>query len=187
MLFFRIILLKMTLLKMILLRSILSIFRIVKGDFMTNSKLPFEGDTPSAEDVLHTLIRTAHHLHRQFEIYLSELDIPQPLTGSRIRLLLAVAESGTVRINELATKLGIQARTVSQTVDALEQENLLVRLPDPDDRRAVLLQLTNIAQPQIEKARMIVKEAAEKVLEHLPLEQRSHVLNTLLRLTNKAH
>ncbi|WP_223836608.1 MarR family transcriptional regulator [Paenibacillus oceani] len=41
-------------------------------------------------------------------------------------------------MNELAAELGIKARTVTDFVDALEIDNLLVRVPDPTDHRATL-------------------------------------------------
>ncbi len=152
---------------------------------MANSKLSLEETVPSAGRVLETLIRTTHHLHRQFEMRLSTHDIPVQLTGPRLRLLITISESGTIRMSELGAKMGIQARTVTQFVDALEQEKLLARLPDPDDRRATLLQLTDIASPIIEKARASMSEVAEKVLQHLPLEQRSQLLVILSKLTEK--
>ncbi|GAB6172679.1 MarR family transcriptional regulator [Paradesulfitobacterium aromaticivorans] len=151
---------------------------------MTEQKLLFEGTTPSAEDVLHTLIRVTHYLERQFEINLSNLNTPFQLTGPRMRILLAVAKWDKIRASDLATRLGIQARTVTQFIDALERENLIVRLPDPNDRRAILLQLTDTAQPYVEKIQAAIKDAAEKVLKHLSFTQRNQVLETLSMLAN---
>jgi DNA-binding MarR family transcriptional regulator len=47
-----------------------------------------------------------------------------------------------IRLSDLAQELGVDVSTVSRQVQALEQKGLVAREPDPDDGRAVLLQLT---------------------------------------------
>jgi DNA-binding MarR family transcriptional regulator len=47
-----------------------------------------------------------------------------------------------IRLSDLAQELGVDVSTVSRQVQALEQKGLVSREPDPDDGRAVLLQLT---------------------------------------------
>lgn len=127
---------------------------------------------PSAGDVLQALFRASHHFHRQFELGLTACSVPAYLTGPRVRFLAAVMEAGQVRMGDMADKLGIQARTVTQFVDALEQEGLLVRLPDPKDRRATLLQVTEKALPLVADARAAMSRVAAQVLSPLTVEQR---------------
>ncbi|NQX59127.1 MarR family transcriptional regulator [Paenibacillus qinlingensis] len=138
--------------------------------------------TPTAGDILQLLIRTTHRLHTQFEEHLAELGIPAYLTGPRVRVLIAIEEEGRIRMSELATKLGIKARTVTQFVDALEQEALIHRTTDPDDRRATFLQLTDEAPPLIAKARAAMSQASDQVLKSLSAEGRSQLQSLLLRL-----
>ncbi|MFC4775200.1 MarR family winged helix-turn-helix transcriptional regulator [Paenibacillus sp. GCM10023252] len=144
---------------------------------------PLLEGNPQAGEVLEILIRTTHHLHRRFEMNLASLGTPLQLTGPRLRVLLAVSEAGKIRMSDLASKIGIQARTVTQFVDALEQEELLVRLPDPDDRRATLLQVTSKAQPWMDQSRAIMDKAAEPLLAALPSEQQTQLMELLLKLT----
>lgn len=138
----------------------------------------------SSVDVIHALIKTSHYIQREFEASIASLDMPFQISGPRLRLLLKVSESGKIRMSELATKLGIKARTVTDFVDALEQEKLLIRLPDPIDRRATLIQLTDNAKDQILKVQSCEKEAADILLKNLSQEQRENLLNLLLGLTN---
>jgi DNA-binding MarR family transcriptional regulator len=49
---------------------------------------------------------------------------------------------GPVRLSDLAAELGVDVSTVSRQVQALEHKGLVDREPDPDDGRAMLLQLT---------------------------------------------
>lgn len=151
---------------------------------MNSSQTPVTEPTPTAGDVLQVLFRTTHQLHLQFEEHLSALEIPSYMTGPRLRFLIAVSESAPIRMSELATLIGIKARTVTQYVDALEQENLLIRYPDPEDRRATFLQLTNAAPDLIHKARIAMSQVSEKVLAPLSPESQKHLLDLLYQLTD---
>lgn len=138
----------------------------------------------SGDQVLQAIIKSAHYLRHELEAGLSALGVPSYLTGPRLRLLMIVLESGKIRMSELATKMGIKAITVTQFVDALEKENLLVRTPDPNDRRATLLQLSNHAPPIIEKAQLAAQEVTEKLLEPLSMEMRGQLIDILSHLVD---
>lgn len=144
-------------------------------------------DHPKAIDVIHILMRSTNYIKTEFQSQLLALNTPYHLSGPRLRLLSVVAETGNIRMNELAVKLGIKARTVTDFVDALEQDKLLVRIPDPTDRRATLIQLTELAQSTIEEVLAFQDTVAANMLENLSLEQRKQFYDLLLQLTkNKA-
>jgi len=139
---------------------------------------------PLAIDVIHTLIRATHSIQREFKTQISALDLPFQISGPRLRMLSTVAEAGKIRMNELAVKLGIQARTVTDFVDALEKENLLVRIPDPKDRRATLIQLTELAHAHLNEALEQQAVIAEQLLQNLTMTQRKELSELLLLLNN---
>ncbi len=88
-------------------------------------------------------------------------------------------------MGDLAEDLGITARTVTTLVDALEREGLLVRLPDPTDRRATLLALTEKARTQFEQVRSLQMDLGEERVAPLELEQRRQLLDLLKRLNKE--
>src|SRR5215467_15517378 len=139
---------------------------------------------PSASEVVSALIATSHRLRRVLNTRLSRQPGVIGLSGPRLRLLLAVEEAGRLRMGNLAEDLGVTARTVTTLVDALEGEGLLVRLPDPTDRRATLLALTERARTQFEQVRSLQLELGEELVAPLDQEQRRHPLN-LHRHLNK--
>jgi len=141
-------------------------------------------NNPAAIDVIHVLMRSTHYIQREFQSKLSTLNMPYQLTGPRLRLLSVVYETGKIRMNELATKLGIKARTVTDFIDGLEQDGLLVRIPDPTDRRATLIQLTELAQSDIEQVLSFQAKIADNVLGNLSEEQRKLFFDLLLQLTD---
>ena len=67
----------------------------------------------------------------------------QPIDHSVIAALHALrCSSGAVRLSELATLIGLDASTASRLVRTLESDRLVDRTPDPDDRRASRVELT---------------------------------------------
>ncbi|MBC2907937.1 MarR family winged helix-turn-helix transcriptional regulator [Streptomyces cupreus] len=65
-----------------------------------------------------------------------------PLDRAAVALLRQVADTEPLRPGELATRLGVEASHVTRTVQQLEKSGYLSRVPDPDDRRAQRIELT---------------------------------------------
>ena len=141
--------------------------------------------TPTASEVIMTLIATSHRIQRVFNARLSRQKGAVKLSGPRLRLLMAVEEVGRLRMGDLAEDLGITARTVTTLVDALEREGLLARLPDPIDRRATLLALTEKARTQFEQIRSLQMELGEELVAQLDTQQRRLLLDLLSRLNQE--
>lgn len=141
-------------------------------------------DYPAAIDIIHVLMRSSNQIQRNFQSQLLKLNKPYQLTGPRLRVLSIVDENGKIRMNELATKLGVKARTVTDFVDALEQDKLIRRIPDPTDRRATLIQLTELAQSNIKQELSYRDEIADNMLEILSIEQRNQLYELLLLLSS---
>jgi len=64
------------------------------------------------------------------------------LSGNDVHLLRTVAARGPVRASDLAAWQGVDKSTISTQVRRLEERDLVVRRPDPADRRAVLFSAT---------------------------------------------
>ncbi|CAM3537769.1 MarR family winged helix-turn-helix transcriptional regulator [Marinicrinis lubricantis] len=137
---------------------------------------------PQAAEIIQMLLRTTHFVQQAYENQLSALELPFHLSGPRLRLLLTVWQAEQIRMNELAHKLGIKPRTVTDFVDALERDGLIVRRPDPEDRRATLLLLTDTAKCQMEKVKAIQQDISEKLLAHLPASQREQLYELLTHI-----
>jgi DNA-binding MarR family transcriptional regulator len=67
---------------------------------------------------------------------------PWDLTPSQFRAAGVVARHGPVRLSVLAEHLRIAPRSATEVVDDLESRGLVARSPDPADRRATLVALT---------------------------------------------
>jgi DNA-binding MarR family transcriptional regulator len=68
-------------------------------------------------------------------------------------LLRQIAESESLRPGELALRLGVEASHVTRQVHRLEKAGYVRRVPDPDDRRAQRIELTQPGLAAVERIR----------------------------------
>lgn len=76
-----------------------------------------------------------------------------PLDRAAVALLRQIADSEPLRPGELATRLGVEASHITRTVQQLQKAGYVTRVPDPDDRRAQRIQLTDAGRRAIDKIR----------------------------------
>ncbi|MCF7549817.1 MarR family winged helix-turn-helix transcriptional regulator [Pseudonocardia sp. WMMC193] len=79
---------------------------------------------------------------RQLRSRNKEALAPWELTPSQFRAAAVVARHGPIRLSALAEHLRIAPRSATEVVDDLESRGLVERSPDPGDRRATLVTLT---------------------------------------------
>ena len=73
----------------------------------------------------------------------------ESLPMAQVELLLRLREQGAVRVGELAQSLRLAPNTVSNVVQQLVEAGLAARTPDPADRRASLVHLTDAGRAQL--------------------------------------
>ncbi|AQA03430.1 MarR family transcriptional regulator [Mycobacterium sp. MS1601] len=74
-------------------------------------------------------------------------------TESQAELLRLVGRRPGISVSQAAAELGLAANTTSTLVSKLAADDLLVRVPDPTDRRIGRLQLTEPAQQLADASR----------------------------------
>ncbi|MBR8639809.1 MarR family transcriptional regulator [Streptomyces tuirus] len=78
-----------------------------------------------------------------------------PLDRAAVALLRQVADSEPLRPGELAARLGVEASHVTRTVQQLQKSGYVTRVPDPDDRRAQRIELTDAGRQAITRIREV--------------------------------
>lgn len=70
-------------------------------------------------------------------------EVHPELESDAYGLMAAIDRTGRSRVSDLAAAIGVGKATMSRQVRALETLGLVGRAPDPDDGRAVILDLTD--------------------------------------------
>jgi DNA-binding MarR family transcriptional regulator len=110
------------------------------------------------------------------------------ITPSQLRALRVLGHHGTKRLSELSDRLHIAPRSATEVVDALEGRHLVQRRPDPGDRRATLVELTEQGTSLLAEIRAARGSEAERAFDRLTQEDRDHLTRILRHLrTGLAH
>ncbi|MEU6224589.1 MarR family transcriptional regulator [Streptomyces sp. NPDC047042] len=137
-----------------------------------------DADGPLADQLL-SLTRRLHRIHKH---HLEQRGVG--ITPAQSRLLRTLSRhlqhhGSRPRMADLAEALEVVPRAVTTLVDALETSGKVRRAPDPDNRRVIRIELTDVGRKALDELRGARRAAAEEVLAPLTDEQRT-VLGGLL-------
>jgi len=89
---------------------------------------------------------------------------------------------GAIRLSDLSGRLHIAPRSATEVVDALESRGLVERRPDPGDRRATLVEVTEQGASVLDAIRAVRGTEAERVFGRLSQTDRAHLARILRKL-----
>ena len=75
------------------------------------------------------------------------------LDRAAVALLRQIADCELLRPGELAHRLGVEASHVTRTVQQLQRAGYVTRVPDPEDRRAQRIRLTDAGRQAVDRIR----------------------------------
>ena len=136
-----------------------------------HSRTPGEPD-PSLADLV---TAAARRLRRVWRAGLAPWDL-SPHQG---RALLVIALRPGLRLSDLADRLRIAPRSATEVVDGLAERGLVTRVPDPSDRRAVLVELTAAGHRTVADIHRSQADAAEQTFGALSDRDRAHLRRIL--------
>ncbi|MGH3004230.1 MAG: MarR family winged helix-turn-helix transcriptional regulator [Gaiellaceae bacterium] len=109
-----------------------------------------------------------------------------PLTGTQRLALFELADaSGPLRLSDLAARMGTSAPTASRAVDVLVEMGHVERLPDPDDRRALQIELTEAGRVRVARRKELVLAAFRPAASTLAAGDREQLAELLARLAGE--
>ena len=85
------------------------------------------------------------------------------LTTLQVRILEVLLTNGPARMGELAGSLGHNLSAATTLMDRLVDKGLTHRVPDPNDRRVVLCELTPKGRATMEHLRGMTKETVTQI------------------------
>lgn len=107
---------------------------------------------------------------------------PLGLSPWQSRALRTVGRSDApLRLVDLAERLRIAPRSATEVVDALESDGLLQRTPDPADRRATLVALTDAGQATLERVHASQDHISADIFGRLDDDERAELRRLLDR------
>ena len=131
----------------------------------------------SVERELALLLRRARRLSAGIAA-----EVHPGLDASAYGMLVLLDEHGPVRAADIVGVLGLDKSTVSRQLSALSDLGLTERLPDPSDRRANLVRVTESGHDRLTRARGARLEHLRAFLYSWPEQDVSELARLLGRL-----
>jgi DNA-binding MarR family transcriptional regulator len=113
------------------------------------------------------LAETSRTLRRHFDRRASALGV----TTAQWRALAWLGHEPGLKQVELAERLDVEPITAGRIVDRLEESGLVLRKPDPVDRRVWRLFLTDEAMPIRERLTSLADEMAVRAFDGLSIDE----------------
>ncbi|MBB6735979.1 MarR family winged helix-turn-helix transcriptional regulator [Cohnella zeiphila] len=104
----------------------------------------------------------------------SEKSFVQGLTPKQLHIVMEIG-TRTFRHGDLAVRLGVEPSTLTRTLNPLVQGGLADRSLNPDNRREVLIRLTEAGLSVLETANGKMEQIASAILGQVPKEQLAEV------------
>jgi len=129
-----------------------------------------------------TLSEAFRSVARQLRDTSQDFLAPWDISPSQMRALRVLMRHGAMRLSELSGHLHIAARSTTEVVDALQTRGLVERQPDPGDRRATLVKVTEHGASVLDAIRVARGTEAERAFDRLSQTDRAHLARILRKL-----
>ena len=135
-----------------------------------------DGD-PVAAMAFATLLRAGFAIQAEIDrVTMASLDVPESVLTS-----LAVIEGADTPLtpSQISERTLTSSGTMTGTLDTLEYAGWIRRVPNPEDRRSVLIEITTEGQAVADKALPGIRRLEKAVLTELSAEQAATLLELL--------
>ncbi|QKW07059.1 MarR family transcriptional regulator [Streptomyces sp. NA04227] len=133
-------------------------------------------------EVLSRVSRLARHLDRARRLAFSEHAL-EPWEFDVLTSLRRAGAPYQLSPGQLLTQTLVTSGTMTNRIDRLTKKGLVERLPDPSDRRGVLVRLTATGQDRADRALAGLLDQERAILSELSPQERGQLAGLLRQLT----
>ena len=132
-------------------------------------------------DIEHMAIRYGR-IHMRLHRLLDRRMAAEGASLARTKMLHYIANNAPVRAADVADWFNLAPRTVTQAIDTMERDALVVRVPDPVDRRAKRLDITDKGRQVLRQTEPLRRELVDQAFSLLTSEDIANFAIILDRL-----
>lgn len=114
------------------------------------------------------------------------IGIEHGITHSTGFVLLNIDQENGSPATKIAPMMGMEARSLTRILKSMEEEGLIVRQNDTEDRRKVMICLTKEGKLRREAARQSVKTFNKQIFDKLPAEKMEHFFEVIEHINRTA-
>jgi DNA-binding MarR family transcriptional regulator len=139
---------------------------------------------PSVADLEVGVSTLAHLLTRTRRHEWTRATSGVPLDRAAMVVLRQLDNSGSMRLSELAVTLEVENPHITRQVHILEQRGYAKRSPDPNDKRAQLIELTDAGSEAAERLRITSRTGIQDALAHWSSKDLEKLADLLHRMVD---
>lgn len=143
---------------------------------------PVKVSTPEVSDTEEQVLKSLRRIIRAVDLYSRKLVNQTGLSGPQLICLRQLSGFGPMQTSHLAEAVNLSSATVCGILDRLEERGLVVRERQPDDRRRVLVSLSDAGQDAVEGAPPALHDSFLFKFRVLPVEQQQRIHDTLTNI-----
>lgn len=135
------------------------------------------------DDLVETTLELSDRAFRDLFPILPKEWLSLDLTMPQLKVVLLLFTNGPERMSTMASALGVSLATATGVVDRLVEKDMVTREGDPNDRRVVLIRLSDKGEKLIAGLWQLARHNAEvllRALERRQLEMLNEALRALL-------
>jgi DNA-binding MarR family transcriptional regulator len=135
--------------------------------------------TEAGRSGLFAVLHAAHSLEARVEVRLAEIGLSLP----KLAALHQLSQAGdSLPLGQLAERLACVKSNVTQLVDRLEADGLVLRAADPSDRRSRLAVLTESGKSAFVKGTQIRQQSEREIFGALNADEAASLHQLLAKL-----
>jgi MarR family transcriptional regulator, organic hydroperoxide resistance regulator len=104
------------------------------------------------------------------------------LTTPQFYILYMIRENGTCKVTALAEQMGVKPSAISVMIDKMVSHDYVIRLADANDRRVVLLQITEAGLYVVKELEQQSNEMIGNYFEKLSVDEIESMIITLEKM-----
>ncbi|QNO14667.1 MarR family transcriptional regulator [Alkalicella caledoniensis] len=123
--------------------------------------------------------KMVQHLVRVMQLFERDQIKPHGFTSSQSYILIELKKSKQLTMNELSEKMNVTTSTMTRLINNLVRDKYVERYKDEDDRRIVLVRLTQGGIEVAEKLELAISDYYRRIVDSLPEGQIDDVLRSV--------
>lgn len=126
-----------------------------------------------------SILRALRRVIRAVDLYSRQLSVKHSLTGPQLVCLRQLARRGGMTPGQLAREISLSPATISGILDRLEKRGCITRNRRPEDKRQILVILTDAGRALIERTPLPLQERFTQRLAELPVSRQAEIDDVL--------
>ena len=141
-----------------------------------NSTTAIEAEISGSEE---EILKSLRRIIRAVDLYSRKLMTQTGLSGPQLICLRQLASAGAMQTSHLAAAVNLSPATVCGILNRLEERGLVVRERQRDDRRRVVVSLSEVGQDTVDTAPPALHDSFLFKLRALPAGKKARIRATL--------